>query len=306
MIYRLAALAVLSACATSLPILTEPDLPELKWFPVSADRASALTRQPIACLRPAQTGAIEAQIKLGELAFNSPALLGGQAEKKGLSCGSCHRNGRGNPLFQLDAVSGEPGTADVTSGLFSKVRADNTFNPLPIPDLALPDGQDQIDRRDRPALATFVRGQIEEEFSGDRPPPAVLDALLTYLQHIDAKVSPCTPEALETLNWQDAWQDAQLAMTQLETAAEAAQDPQLKHFYKRTARLSLGRLHDRYSAPEHADIRNELIKISRTIGAGEVWAANTITLEARLEAEARASLYSEQVLARALQFTSRP
>ena len=151
---------------------------------------AALTTRPVECLAPAKTPDIANSIQLGRLAFNSPALLGGQAEKKGLSCGSCHQNGRGNPGFQFEAISGAPGTADVTSGLFSIVRADNTFNPVSIPDLALPDGRDQVDRTNRKALARFVRGQIEEEFSGDPSPEPVFEALLTYLTHIDGDVGP--------------------------------------------------------------------------------------------------------------------
>jgi len=274
---------------------------ELKWFPASIDRTQALTRLPVACLRPTANAAITAQVELGELAFNSPALLGGQAEKKNLSCGSCHQNGRGNPNFQFEAVSGAPGTADVTSGLFSKVRADNTFNPLPIPDLATQDGRDQVNRDDREALAIFVRGQIEEEFSGDPPPAPVFEALLTYLQHIDGEGTACDLTASTPRTWQQDWDSARLAAGQI----SKAQTDQTKAFYTRTARLSLRRLHDRYGAAAHADIRARLIKISRDLATGTPWPDTTEDLGHALAAAEPSSYYNGDTLARALELAER-
>ncbi|MGF7473737.1 hypothetical protein WFJ45_23635, partial [Salmonella enterica subsp. enterica serovar Minnesota] len=71
--------------------------------------------------------------RIGRAAFNSPLLLGGQAARAGLSCASCHRNGRGNPDFHFPGISGAPGTADVTASLLSSHRGDGQFNPKPIP-----------------------------------------------------------------------------------------------------------------------------------------------------------------------------
>lgn len=274
-----------------------PDLPELSWLPANSDRVSALTREPAACLRSAEIPKIAAQIELGALAFNSPALLGGQAEKKQLSCGSCHRNGRGNAAFQFDAVSGAPGTADVTSGLFSKVRADNAFNPLPIPDLALPDGQDQVNRKDRAALAEFVRGQIEEEFSGDRPPEPVFEALLTYLQHIDAETSQCAPQTSKDIDWTQDWQSFQLANTHIWTAQTAPE----RAFYTRTARLRLGRLHARYARSDHTHIRARLISLSRMLNQEQPTPVLLANVEAALKNEADSTLYKATNLAKALE-----
>jgi len=238
----------------------------------------ALTSRPVACVLPGETIEENAQISFGKLAFNSPALLGGQAEKKGLSCGSCHQNGRGNPHFQFESVSGTPGTADVTSGLFSRMRADNVFNPLPIPDLASPDGQDQVDRKDRAALSLFVRGQIEEEFSGTPPPPRVFEALLTYLEHVDETASACDTAAREPRTWQQDWNDAQLASDLIITTENAAEIA----FYTRTARIALRRIYERYPASEDSKIRETLIALEMLEAAGD------------------RSLYAPQVLARAL------
>jgi len=262
----------------------------------------ALTRLPRSCLTPALTYDIADEVRLGEMIFNSPALLGGQAEKKGLSCGSCHRNGRGNPEFQFEAISGAPGTADVTSGLFSKARADNTFNPVPIPDLAQAEGRDQVDRTDRAALAVFVRGQIEDEFSGDTPSDEVFEPLLTYLQFIDARRADCFFDRPIEASWTRDWSDAELAATKITTAG----DSQTRAFYIRTARLSLGRIHSRYISPEHADIRDELIEISRALGSRGAWPEDTGPLQAQLAAAERTSLYDAQTLANALQLAGKP
>lgn len=277
------------------------DLPELNWLNAESDRVAALTQRPPSCLAKPATRDLQDQHKLGEIIFNSPALLGGQAEKKGLSCGSCHNNGRSNPNFQFEAVSGAPGTADVTSGLFSKVRADNTFNPVPIPDLALPDGQDQVDRTDRAALAVFVRGQIEDEFGGDPPPEPVFEALLTYLQSIDAPASDCEQHPFYTADWTGDWDAAKLAADQ----AATSQTRQTRAFYIRTARLSLGRIHDRYNAHEHANIRAELIEMSRRLSANRGWPENTDALRARLQSAAKTSFYDAQALSGALEAAGR-
>ena len=269
---------------------------ELQWLPETSNRTQALTSRPVACLKPAPSPRIAEDIRLGELAFNSPALLGGQAEKKGLSCGSCHQNGRGNESFQFEAVSGLPGTADVTSGLFSKVRADNTFNPLPIPDLATADGSDQVNRTDRTALAIFVRGQIEEEFSGDPPPHPVFAALLTYLAYIDGAASECDLAARAPRTWQQDWADARLAAEQAGKSDNTAG----KAFYTRTARIALRRIYERYSAPEHAAIGAKLIAISRDLAAGQGWPEQTDELTAWLENTAKTSLYTPDALSKAL------
>lgn len=274
---------------------------ELAWLPATADGVTALTSRPASCIVSGVTPEVDAEIRLGELAFNSPALLGGQAEKKGLSCGACHQNGRGNPHFQFEAVSGSPGTADVTSGLFSKVRADNVFNPRSIPDLALADGQNQVDRTDRTALAIFVRGQIEEEFSGTPPPARVFEALLTYLENVDATASACNTAAAIRHTWRDDWEDALLASD----LALATNDQTEKAFYIRTARTALRRLHDRYPAIEDTQLRKDLVSLSRGLAEGRGLSGQTDQLPARLAGAEDRSLYSPKYLATALQRSGR-
>ncbi len=163
----LSAALVGSAGGSALP-------PEARWT-TSGREVSHLTSQPAECLTLPSGREARALVALGRLAFRTPVLLGGQAARAGLSCASCHRNGRGNADFHFPGLSGASGTADVTSSLMSRTRGDGQFNPVTIPDLA----------RDVPkvadaALETFVRGLVVEEFDGPVPAPRVLAGLLAY------------------------------------------------------------------------------------------------------------------------------
>lgn len=121
-------------------------------------------------------------IAVGQVLFNTPSILGGQAARAGITCASCHSNGRLNSHFQFPGVSGEPGTADVTHSFFSSKRGDGIFNPVPIPDLTKP-GNISHDPETK-ELERFVRNLIVEEFDGVEPSGAVLKALSTYVRSI--------------------------------------------------------------------------------------------------------------------------
>src|SRR6201992_4087224 len=58
-------------------------------------------------------------IDLGDLAFNSPNLLGGLAARAGMRCGTCHINGTGNPRLYVPGMSSRPGNFDTTGPLFN-------------------------------------------------------------------------------------------------------------------------------------------------------------------------------------------
>ncbi|NJS15549.1 MAG: hypothetical protein HC788_14335, partial [Sphingopyxis sp.] len=133
--------------------------------------------QPAACVSD-----ISVDAQAGEALFNSPSLLGGQAAKGGLSCASCHVNGRGNRHFVMTGVSDAPGTADVTNSFFSPARGNGRFDPVVIPDLALP-GKVARDPA-AAALEPFIRTLIVEEFSGSEPTPAMLGALAAYVRAV--------------------------------------------------------------------------------------------------------------------------
>jgi Di-haem cytochrome c peroxidase len=130
-------------------------------------------------------------VNLGDLAFNSPGILGGAARQAGMSCGTCHVNGAGNAKFYMPKMSGHAGTFDTTGPLFNP-KADNlTFDPVRIPSLRgarflSPYGHDGRIA----SLRDFVRNVIVGEFAGPEPSPAILDAIVVYIQDIDFLVNP--------------------------------------------------------------------------------------------------------------------
>lgn len=134
--------------------------------------------------------AIEGQksylVKLGNMAFNTPAILGGRASKGGISCGTCHVNGANNPRLSITGASIRPGSFDTTSSMFNPKAENFVFDPVRIPSLRgarmlAPYGNDG--RED--ALRDFVRTVIVDEFAGPDPSPAILDALVAYIRDID-------------------------------------------------------------------------------------------------------------------------
>ena len=136
---RTGALALLAASFGTLAAAEAADVPlrALRWIAPTADPA-VLTRAPHECVRAPRAPDQALLVEVGRAAFRTPVVLGGQAARAGLSCDSCHRNGRGNPDFRFPGVSGAPGTADVTSSLFSSHRGNGVDDPKPIPDLGGP------------------------------------------------------------------------------------------------------------------------------------------------------------------------
>lgn len=169
------ALAVLILCIGASRA-DPPAFEQLRWTAPGAGYA-LLSEQPSACL-----ASEEPRVRSGRALFATPTLLGGQAAKAGLSCASCHINGRGNPHFLLAGVSAVPGTADVSNSFFSAVRGNGRFDPVTIPDLAMP-GKVSRDAQTK-ALEPFVRNLIVEEFGGEEPTPAMLDAIATYVRAV--------------------------------------------------------------------------------------------------------------------------
>lgn len=168
----------------TLAVMVRAETPAALQALVWTDRNHArevLLEQPATCLDPA---AWTPGLRAGEALFNTPALLGGQAERAGMSCASCHANGRRSAWFRLDGISGEPGTADVSSSFFAIQRANGQFDPKPIPDLALP-GKIPRDVASG-KLEQFLRGLIVEEFSGAEPSAQSLTALASYVRAVRA------------------------------------------------------------------------------------------------------------------------
>ncbi len=185
----------------------------------------------------------------GRAAFRTPMLLGGQAARAGLSCASCHRNGRDNQDFFLMGLSSPPGTADVTSSLMSKSRGDALFNPKLIPDLADGAATQKISRDARSGdLERFLTGQIVEEFDGHAPPPRVLAGLAAYVRATRRDACPGGGDEPVTVS-------AHLDDAEAATNAARDTDAATARLMLSSARWTLGRIDERYTAAELAAVR---------------------------------------------------
>ena len=130
-------------------------------------------------------------VKLGNLAFASPSLLGPVAQRAGISCETCHVNGAGNAKLFVPGMSTRPGNFDTTGALFNPKADNGALDPVRIPSLRgarylSPYGADGR----MASLRDFVRNVIVNEFAGPEPSPATLDALVTYIQDIDFLPNP--------------------------------------------------------------------------------------------------------------------
>ena len=131
-------------------------------------------------------GAKSYMVNLGDLAFNSNLILGGPARRAGMSCGTCHVNGAGNGHLFVPGMSTRPGNFDTTGPLFNPKAHDKARDPVRIPSLRgarylAPYGNDGRIA----SLREFVRNVIVNEFAGPEPSPAILDAMVDYIEDID-------------------------------------------------------------------------------------------------------------------------
>ena len=311
-ILKAAALLLLgaaSALAASTPRV--PPLAALRWTePTLA--LDAATRQLPECLALPSDSAERARIEVGRAAFRTPLLLGGQAARLGLSCESCHVNGRGNPAFRFAGLSGAPGTADVTAPLMSARRGDELFDPRPIPDLSRPGKVGRMPGD--PALGTFIRGLIVEEFDGREPPPAVLDGLVAYVRAIDARACPARPDEPVT-----AAGSADAAVRAVGAARErlGAGDPESARLMLGAARSMLGGLAERYAGlprssarllAADAELRNIAVMLdtrsSDADSAIAAWQRRSKRWRDELARSEARSLYNPALLATALEPSS--
>jgi hypothetical protein len=125
-------------------------------------------------------------VNLGDLAFNSNLVLGGPARRAGMSCGTCHVNGTGNGKLYIPSMSTRPGNFDTTGPLFNPIAHNMARDGVRIPSLRgarflAPYGNDGRIA----SLRDFVRNVIVNEFDGPEPSPAVLDAIVAYIEDID-------------------------------------------------------------------------------------------------------------------------
>jgi tetratricopeptide (TPR) repeat protein len=80
----------------------------------AASLERALSAEPAECLVEPAGAEARRSVAIGRIAFRAPLLLGGQAARAGMSCATCHRNGRGNPDFLFPGPVGtrpEPPTS---------------------------------------------------------------------------------------------------------------------------------------------------------------------------------------------------
>lgn len=241
-----------AALAAGRPIVLRAE----RWLAPGADRVAFLTRQPAECLALPADPQARLSVEIGRAAFRSPTLLGGQAARSGVACETCHRNGRANPAFHFPGVSGPPGTADVTSSLFSTHRGDDVFNPKPIPDLGGPKAGLRIDQdRKAAALEPFIHGLVTQEFDGPEPPVSVLKGLADYVR----AMSPAAcPKALDTsIRPADLVADARRALDAAEALANQG-DRAGADAMVQAARARLFLIDERYADPALAVDRARL------------------------------------------------
>ncbi len=214
-----------------------------------------MLRQPATCLDPA---ADPIEVSYGRALFNAPQLLGGQAARAGISCASCHANGRRSAAFFLDGVSAEPGTADVSASFFNIVRANRQFDPKPIPDLVAP-GKVSRDPAAR-ELELFTRGLIVEEFGGREPAATEPAAIAAYLRAL----RPC-PDEREQPRGLTA--DLGLLRETIDAGARRADfgDEAGAALLASAARFRLGLIEERYVGPVFIAEREQLLAASRAL-----------------------------------------
>ncbi|GAA0472098.1 hypothetical protein GCM10009096_11480 [Parasphingorhabdus litoris] len=270
-----------------------------------AQYLSALTTEP---LRTAATS--DQQMVVGEALFHTPTLLGGQAAKAGLSCASCHENGRDNPAFLFPNVSGDPGTADVTNSFFSSHRGNAIFDPVAIPDLTAPG---KVSRAtDSQELETFIRDLIVEEFNGQEPTQSVLAALSHYVRSLT--VDPGKGRVAVSVESQ------LMAIGQAVQAAKDARarnDLKLSHLLLASARHRLGLIHERYVGKALTRQRRAIVSASRGLGdlqnfkenkgfdeASNQWERSFLKTQKLVTQTQHLSLYDPEILKAALQKTA--
>jgi hypothetical protein len=291
-----ATLLVAASQPASVPIR------ELRWL-AAGTPVEQLDRLPAECFAPPKDPALRRSAEIGRVAFRAPLLLGGQAARVGLSCSSCHRNGRGNPDFHFPGISAAPGTADVTASLLSSHRGDGKFNPKPIPDLA-GDPAKRIVSHDpaKPDLKTFIHGLITQEFDGPEPPPNVLEGVAAYVRAIDA--ANCGPHKVQLT--------AELLLADVDAAlrlARSERDHATARMLIGAARSNLGRIDERFQLPGLEGDRallaaadGELRGLQEALGSGtetRIWCGWEQSWPARktqLRLDASHSLFSEALL----------
>ena len=299
-------LAAGSASAPSYADEALRPLSDTQWNAAETDDVAFLTATPGECLAPAVDPDVQYRVEVGRSAFSSPFVFGGAAARSGLSCNSCHRDGRDNPDFYLEGLSDAPGTADVTSSLFSKIREDHEFNPRVIPTLLDIAGKDAFGATaPQPTIHAFVESAVTDEFQGVAA-PGVVEAIAAYVAQLDSASCPAG-ETQQTVK--RAMNDVARILKTAE-AAFARDDNAVADLLLVSAQHQLGRVYERFQGRRLSRERAHIQTLSASLaairpGAGSPAApADAISaalealerLERRLQRKERQSLYHEKQL----------
>ncbi|WP_158915603.1 hypothetical protein [Caulobacter sp. S45] len=310
--WAIAGLSGLVLATGAAALAAGPSIRAARWVASSADPVAVLTRSPVECLRKPRGAEAAYEVEVGRAAFRTPLLLGGQASRAGLDCESCHRNGRTNPSFFFPGLSGAPGTADVTSSLFSSHRGDGIDNPKPIPDLGGDKARLKIGQANGdPALPLFIHGLITEEFDGAEPTPGVLKGLAAYVRALAP--SACAARETEPVRVEQPISDARRAV-QVAIAALDRNDDETAILMVESARSQLALIDERYGAipRDRAGVRVAALDLSAAVAdvrarrkpdartALIAWLVRTPTWARPVEADQARSLYNPTELARSL------
>jgi hypothetical protein len=297
-----AALLCAGASPTALP------LRDARWLR-SSDMAADLTHQPAECSLRYADPSLERSARVGRIAFRAPLLLGGQAARAGLSCSSCHQNGRAHTHFHFPGLSGEPGTADVTASLMSSHRGDGIFNPKRIPDLAGDPAKLKVSRDpENGDLKRFIHGLITQEFDGSEPPPAVLDGLVAYVRSLSPRA--CKGPQAEMIRLDAMLDDVDTAV-KLSRQSYAEQDRATARVLVAAARSTLGKIDERFQLPGGENSRAILREADEDLRAIErsdtapwpqlrIWQDRWAARARQLRAAENRSFFSEAELRRLL------
>ena len=280
-------------------------LREARWSQ-AADLASDLTHQPTECFAWPKDRAMRTSAEIGRVMFRAPLLLGGQAARAGLSCSSCHRNGRTNPNFHFPGISGDPGTADVTASIMSEHRGDGIFNPKPIPDLG--GDASKLKVKGTPKLRDFIHGLITQEFDGPEPSPAVLDGLVAYVSALAPEACGAPAQQAITLSsLLEVVDDA----TRLAEQSYKSGDRATGRALIGAARSTLGAIDERFQLQggeqsrallRNADSELKQVELADSISPAKfaAWRESWLKRKAELRAAELRSLFSQSVLQRAI------
>jgi hypothetical protein len=239
----------------------------MRWLAPGVDAAVAMTHQPTECLARPEDPEAAYEVELGRAAFRTPLLLGGQAARAGLTCESCHRDGRGYPEFDFPGVSGAPGTADVTTSVLSSHEADAVHGARPIPDLSGPKSALKIDQDpNSDALAAHIDFIATREFDGNEPPAAVRAGLAAYVRALSP--SACPAAASEPVTPAGALADVRRALLAAIAALDRRDGPSAALMIE-AARSRLGDIDEREADPSLGPVRRALALASLDLAAAE-------------------------------------